>query len=734
LIFAKHAGILDTWLQRKFRALEIEPSISQDLSKSIVYRDVATSNGTQVVADEQCHSSASGNLDGCDQCSAQCAEPADLYHCLPSQEWLRLLVIEPGEINDQLVCQLRCAQRSETISSYEALSYSWNEPCSEIQISSPTIICRGVEIQIQPNLWLALRRIRLRKSPRVIWADALCINQSDNEERSLQVQSMTSVYTNARQTLIWLGETSGRAMFSLELVCQLVNGWDEKKPAHFWTVDENTFKEESHKPTGAFDHSEFSKGFKNLFDLGWFTRKWVIQEVALSPSAQVMWENCRISWDWIGIASAILRTQHNDIVRTYDIQGAYNAYLIFRLSRHGGLDAVQLTFLQLLRLSSRFKTTDPRDAIFALLGLQTKDHHPKDDPFVVVDYDLNLEDLCMKVAEKFLSQADPLKFLANAEIVTGSTSRSNRRLLGRTDRRTVPSWIPRWGEDSGSLLGPWSIGDTFTPSIGLAFERCLCKNPSHLAVRGIKVSTVLFSGSNVASEWLEGASVMLLLKSGAFGQFTAKTLETFTRTLTAGTNEYGSRETQDLALVRHFAAFLKGLPWWSGSRNTHNSLQLSPPLEKTDLDFPELDKLAREGDPEKFRRAADRVSLDRQLFVTTNGHLGLGPWQMLPGDIVCVLGGADMPFVIRRTDNDCFTLVGECYVDDIMNGEAVDAARLGKGHRGPFSVEDILEGLFYFPENLPRDSWELMSKAKREILELVHQKYDALREAWIELC
>jgi hypothetical protein len=54
---------------------------------------------------------------------------------------------------------------------------------------------------------------------------------------------------------------------------------------------------------------------------------------------------------------------------------------------------VQLTFLQLLRLSSRFKITDPREAIFALLGLQTNDHHPKDNQFVVVDYNLNLEDL-----------------------------------------------------------------------------------------------------------------------------------------------------------------------------------------------------------------------------------------------------------------------------------------------------------------------------------------------------
>jgi hypothetical protein len=256
------------------------------------------------------------------------------------------------------------------------------------------------------------------------------------------------------------------------------------------------------------------------------------------------------------------------------------------------------------------------------------------------------------------------------------------------------------------LLAPWSLENIFTPAKGLAYERRLCRNPSYLAVKGIKISTVLFSGSNVASQWLEGASVMLRLKSGAFGQFTLKTLEIFSRTLTAGTNEYGSRETQNMALVHHFAAFLKGLPWRSGMRNIHNGLQLSPPLEKTDLDFLELDKLARAGDPERFRRAADRVLLDCQLFVTTNGHLGLGPWQMLPGDIVCFLSSADMPFVIQRTDNNRFTLVGECYVDDIMNGEAFDAVRLGKGHLGPFRLDDILEGLFFFPRNLPRDAWE----------------------------
>jgi len=51
---------------------------------------------------------------------------------------------------------------------------------------------------------------------------------------------------------------------------------------------------------------------QELFRATWFTRKWVIQEVGLSRSVEVIFCGCRISWRWIGLAAAILRTQYDN--------------------------------------------------------------------------------------------------------------------------------------------------------------------------------------------------------------------------------------------------------------------------------------------------------------------------------------------------------------------------------------------------------------------------------------
>lgn len=104
---------------------------------------------------------------------------------------------------------------------------------------------------------------------------------------------------------------------------------------------------------------------------------------------------------------------------------------------------------------------------------------------------------------------------------------------------------------------------------------------------------------------------------------------------------------------------------------------------------------------------------------------------MLPGDIVYVLGGADMPFVIRKKD-DSFRVIGDCYVDDIMNGEAVEAANIGKRLQRPFDVAKILECLFEF-ENISEGAHMILDKVKRDVLDLASKEYETLKESCIEL-
>jgi hypothetical protein len=72
--------------------------------------------------------------------------------------------------------------------------------------------------------------------------------------------------------------------------------------------------------------------------------------------------------------------------------------------------------------------------------------------------------------------------------------------------------------------------------------------------------------------------------------------------------------------------------------------------------------------------------LNRRLFVTAEGHLGIGPTVMQPGDEVVVLFRGTVPYIVRRRE-DHHVLVGDCYVrdDNIMFGQVTESARQGRG-------------------------------------------------------
>lgn len=61
--------------------------------------------------------------------------------------------------------------------------------------------------------------------------------------------------------------------------------------------------------------------------------------------------------------------------------------------------------------------------------------------------------------------------------------------------------------------------------------------------------------------------------------------------------------------------------------------------------------------------------MGQQYFITDKGYMGMGNPQV--GDKVFVLIGSDVPFVLRSSDHgeDCFFVVGDCYVHGIMDGE-----------------------------------------------------------------
>jgi hypothetical protein len=95
---------------------------------------------------------------------------------------------------------------------YEALSYVWGDPSDAV-----TARYKSQDIRIGRNLVIALQYLRRRDSARILWVDALCINQSDFRERASQVLLMGQIYRTAKSTIIWLGEPRERSYEALGL-------------------------------------------------------------------------------------------------------------------------------------------------------------------------------------------------------------------------------------------------------------------------------------------------------------------------------------------------------------------------------------------------------------------------------------------------------------------------------------------------------------------------------------
>ena len=83
---------------------------------------------------------------------------------------------------------------------YDALSYTWgdNKKTATIQIN-------GMKARVTENLFLALERLRLADGDRILWIDAVCIDQGHDKEKGHQVQQMGDIYQTAERVIIWLG-------------------------------------------------------------------------------------------------------------------------------------------------------------------------------------------------------------------------------------------------------------------------------------------------------------------------------------------------------------------------------------------------------------------------------------------------------------------------------------------------------------------------------------------------
>jgi hypothetical protein len=261
--------------------------------------------------------------------------------------------------------------KDDSVTLYEAISYTWGDGTKK-----EDIICDGKRQQITASLASTLRRVRLPDRNRVLWADGICINQNDMEERTKQVMFMAAIYSQAQQVLCWLGEDEGdHAKHTFDIakrLCMKVepppdNGeYTEMKGQNGETfyaqryfnsalnvVDDEL--EEELKGSKA-DH------VKSLFQKSWFYRMWIRQEIGYASKALVLCGDSEIDWndlEWFR-SWAVFRCRIStggNRMRLGNFRDVKN--LVGNTAR---------SFFDLLLDSTRFHCTEPRDRIFALLS------------------------------------------------------------------------------------------------------------------------------------------------------------------------------------------------------------------------------------------------------------------------------------------------------------------------------------------------------------------------------
>ncbi|OCK73639.1 HET-domain-containing protein [Lepidopterella palustris CBS 459.81] len=205
----------------------------------------------------------------------------NIYQHLDSKlAQIRTLSILPGEFDDPIHVALQIEPLDDS-PQYEALSYVWGQELAPL----PAVV-NGTELQITQNLDIALRHLRHPHTNRVLWVDAICIDQSNIAERADQVKLMHRIYHDASTVLIWLGPAADDS----DLAMRSIAG--EKFDKEYWQT------------------YDFQIQFMEILYRPWFTRIWVIQEFVLGKNHPRI--GCGTVWaHWLGFINAWLHFEDN---------------------------------------------------------------------------------------------------------------------------------------------------------------------------------------------------------------------------------------------------------------------------------------------------------------------------------------------------------------------------------------------------------------------------------------
>ena len=403
-----------------------------------------------------------------------------------------------------------------------------------------------------------------------------------------------------------------------------------------------------------------------LFALSWFRRVWVIQEVVAAANVEIVCGRWIINWSDLHRAIEIVDRQFQSSDTEFaELKSSWDPFLSLTAQREWEARQHRWTLLMLLENFRYAESTFSRDRFFALLGMASDGNEAMFEP----DYDSPLEKVVLKFARVFVRQGRGMQLLYRA----GLCPQSHR----------FPSWIPDWTVNRpSSLQDPSERGIIFAAS-GPQQANIKCfPDTDELIVDGYAVDNIqsVSTSSNVEQEWKEYFEEVDTMVESADLSLLHDTREDLRwKVPIAGASYPRVAISEVVDLQQSYAAL----------RDCITGNQKGKVVEETG--DPEIGKSVSSSYAITLRRMQARLCEDLRkqsasyisvlqdtlhgwrFVVTKKGFVGVVPKLAATGDVIAVLKGGQVPFVLRESEtrSGAFRLVGECYIHGMMNGEGL---------------------------------------------------------------
>ncbi|KAJ4861390.1 heterokaryon incompatibility protein (HET) domain-containing protein [Trichoderma breve] len=337
------------------------------------------------------------------------------YEPLKDSASIRLLYLHPGSFH-QLPIKVSLQEFPvNACPSFGALSYTWATEDGAASLSRE-LLCNGASLRITENCEAALKRLRRPTEDQVLWVDAVCIDQSNIEERSLQIGLMRQIYSQASWVALWVGESSS-----------VVDEETERKNSG-QDPCEGPLYQEFIKDRQAFQHSNSEvftprvRGLWDVFHRKWWDRLWVIQEVALSKEPTLVcggkaetFHNLKI------VIEALISSEQPVEVMEFNT-------LFIASTFH------QFHALRILNATRNAKASDPRDKIYGILGFFGASGKDPENIFPEPDYKKTAAELYADVSRAIIINTGKLDVLSSCYGFIKSSVPN------------LPSWAVSWND------------------------------------------------------------------------------------------------------------------------------------------------------------------------------------------------------------------------------------------------------------------------------------------------